>query len=137
MTKSYLTFFIIWFLFSLNVDAKQTKQKYIIATATAGGTFYPVGVGVSTIASLKLSKSEGLIFSAITSPGSCENIDLMQKGEINFAILQGLCGSMAWQGKGKHKGKAKKTFDQSQCYGKMQNNLPFCHNMQKQGKYKI
>lgn len=84
-----------------------SEQKYIIATASTGGTYYPVGVGIATIASLKLAKKHKLTFSAITSAGSGENIDMLDKGEVNFAILQGLFGSMAWQGKAKYEGKKK------------------------------
>jgi len=89
-------------------NAKKAEQKYVIATASTGGTYYPVGVGIATIASLKLAKKEKMTFSAITSAGSGENIDMLEKGEVNFAILQGLFGSMAWQGKAKYEGKAKK-----------------------------
>lgn len=84
------------------------ESKYVIATASTGGTFYPVGVGIATIASLKLAKDHKTTFSAITSAGSAENIDMLEKGEVNFAILQALFGSMAWQGKAKYDGDAKK-----------------------------
>ncbi|GGD35943.1 C4-dicarboxylate ABC transporter substrate-binding protein [Malaciobacter pacificus] len=85
-----------------------TESKYVIATASTGGTFYPVGVGIATIASLKLAKQHKTTFSAITSAGSAENVDMLEKGEVNFAIIQGLFGSMAWQGKAKYDGDAKK-----------------------------
>jgi TRAP transporter TAXI family solute receptor len=90
------------------VQAKKAEQKYVIATASTGGTYYPVGVGIATIASLKLAKKEKMTFSAITSAGSGENVDMLEKGEVDFAIVQGLFGSMAWQGKAKYEGKSKK-----------------------------
>jgi len=90
------------------VNAAAKEKKYIIATASTGGTFYPVGVGIATIASLKLAKTSKMTFSAITSAGSGENIDMIDKGEVDFAILQGLFGSMAWQGKAKYDGKPRK-----------------------------
>ena len=90
-----------------SASAKKAEQKYVIATASTGGTYYPVGVGIATIASLKLAKKHKTTFSAITSAGSGENIDMLQKGEVNFAILQGLFGSMAWQGKAKYEGAPK------------------------------
>jgi len=89
-------------------QAAKKEQKYVIATASTGGTYYPVGVGIATIASLKLAKKEKMTFSAITSAGSGENVDMLEKGEVDFAILQGLFGSMAWQGKAKYEGKPKK-----------------------------
>jgi uncharacterized protein len=84
------------------------ETKYVIATASTGGTYYPVGVGIATIASIKLAKDNKTTFSAITSAGSNENVDMLGKGEVNFAILQGLFGSMAWQGKAKYEGNAQK-----------------------------
>ncbi len=90
-----------------SANAKK-EEKYVIATASTGGTFYPVGVGIATIASLKLAKTNNITFSAITSAGSGENISMMENGEVNFSILQGLFGSMAWQGKAKYDGKPKK-----------------------------
>jgi len=90
------------------VNAAKKEAKYVIATASTGGTFYPVGVGIATIASIKLAKEHKITFSAITSAGSNENVDMLEKGEVNFAILQGLFGSMAWQGKGKYEGDPKK-----------------------------
>jgi len=94
---------------SLLTQANAAKEKkYIIATASTGGTYYPVGVGIATIASLKLAKKYKMTFSAITSAGSAENVDMIDKGEVDFAILQGLFGSMAWQGKGKYEGKPRK-----------------------------
>ncbi len=89
-------------------QAAKKETKYVIATASTGGTYYPVGVGIATIASLKLAKKHKTTFSAITSAGSGENVDMLQKGEVNFAILQGLFGSMAWQGKAKYEGAPKK-----------------------------
>jgi len=84
------------------------ETKYVIATASTGGTYYPVGVGIATIASIKLAKEHKTTFSAITSAGSNENVDMLGKGEVNFAILQGLFGSMAWQGKDKYEGNPQK-----------------------------
>ena len=89
------------------LNAAPKEKKYIIATASTGGTYYPVGVGIATIASLKLAKKHKMTFSAMTSAGSSENINMIDKGEVNFAIIQGLFGSMAWQGKGKYEGKPK------------------------------
>lgn len=96
---------VVSLLTSMNAS---DEKKYVIATASTGGTFYPVGVGIATIASLKLAKDHKVTFSAITSAGSLENVDMLDKREVNFAILQGLFGSMAWQGKENYKGNPKK-----------------------------
>ena len=92
----------------LSVANASSETKYVIATASTGGTYYPVGVGIATIASIKLAQEHKITFSAITSAGSNENVDMLGKGEVNFAILQGLYGSMAWQGKDQYEGKPQK-----------------------------
>ena len=100
--KLFRSFLAVGFLFATMLYSA-SEQKYTIATASTGGTYYPVGVGIATIASLKLAKKHKLTFSAITSAGSGENINMIDNSEVNFAIIQGLFGSMAWQGKGKYK----------------------------------
>lgn len=78
-------------------------QSLIIATASTGGTYYPVGVALSTLTNVKLANS-GIQMNAISSAGSGENIQLLKNKEADLAILQGLFGAMAWQGKGKYEG---------------------------------
>jgi len=76
------------------------KRSYILATASTGGTYYPVGVAVATLAKVKLEPTIGLSLSAINSAGSGENIKLLRENEAQFAILQGLYGAWAWHGEG-------------------------------------
>jgi len=108
LKRAIIVFIITISIITSSIASKRKIQKYVIATASTGGTYYPVGVGIATIASLKLAKKEKMTFSAITSAGSGENVDMLEKGEVDFAIVQGLFGSMAWQGKAKYEGKAKK-----------------------------
>ncbi|GEK08524.1 TAXI family TRAP transporter solute-binding subunit [Pseudoalteromonas peptidolytica] len=81
--------------------AKVDKERsYILATASSGGTFYPVGVAIATLAKLKITPQHGMSVSAITSAGSGDNLKLMRNKEAELAILQGLYGAWATQGKG-------------------------------------
>ena len=84
-------------------DAHQNTHNLIIATATPGGTYYPVGVAVGTLVSSKLSPA--ITASAINSAGSGENIQMLVGGEAQLAILQGLFGAMAYGGTGRYEGK--------------------------------
>lgn len=74
--------------------------KYILATASTGGTYYPVGVALSTLVKVKLEPDTGIGMSAINSAGSGENVRLLREGEAQFAILQGLYGYFAKTGSG-------------------------------------
>ncbi|MGH6921321.1 MAG: TAXI family TRAP transporter solute-binding subunit, partial [Geminicoccaceae bacterium] len=38
----------------------QDTKSYILATATTGGTYYPVGVALATLTKVKLEPSEGI-----------------------------------------------------------------------------
>lgn len=78
-------------------------RSYILSTASTGGTYYPVGVAVATLAKIKLQPKEKLSLSAITSAGSGDNLNLMRKNEAQFGILQGLYGAWAWNGTGPFK----------------------------------
>jgi TRAP transporter TAXI family solute receptor len=78
----------------------QDTRSYILATATTGGTYYPVGVALATLAKVKLEPSEGISMSAISSAGSGENVKLLREDQAQFAILQGLFGAWAAEGTG-------------------------------------
>ena len=79
------------------------KRSYILATASTGGTYYPVGVALATLTKVKLEPTYKLSLSAINSAGSGENVKLLRENEAQFAIMQGLYGAWAWNGEGKVK----------------------------------
>lgn len=76
------------------------EASYVLATASTGGTYYPVGVALATLVKVKLEPSMSIAMSAISSAGSGENIRLLREGEAQFAILQGLYGYYAASGTG-------------------------------------
>ncbi|AHI29365.1 TAXI family TRAP transporter solute-binding subunit [Marinobacter similis] len=78
----------------------QAEGNYVMGTATTGGTYYPVGVAISTLIKVKLEPQTNISVSAISSAGSGENLKLMDEGQIQFGILQGLYGAYAWNGTG-------------------------------------
>ncbi|MCP4127881.1 MAG: TAXI family TRAP transporter solute-binding subunit [Gammaproteobacteria bacterium] len=75
-------------------------KNYLLATASTGGTYYPVGVALATMTKVKIQPKHKMGMSAINSAGSGENVKLIREGEVQFAILQGLFGSYAWNGSG-------------------------------------
>jgi TRAP transporter TAXI family solute receptor len=77
------------------------ERSYLLATATTGGTYYPVGVALATLTKVKLQPKQKISMSAITSAGSGENVKLLRENQTQFAILQGLYGAWAWTGTGK------------------------------------
>ncbi len=99
-----ITIFIVTIFISANT-LWAARTDLVLATASTGGTYYPVGVALATLTSIKLAKSDQITMNAITSAGSGENIELLKSGEAQMAILQGLFGSMAWQGLGRYDGK--------------------------------
>ena len=78
----------------------QDARNYILSTASTGGTYYPVGVAISTLTKVKLQPKQKIGMSAISSAGSGENVNLLRDGEAQFAILQGLFGYYAATGTG-------------------------------------
>lgn len=66
----------------------QAEGNYVMGTATTGGTYYPVGVAISTLIKVKLEPQTNISVSAISSAGSGENLKLMDEGQIQFGILQ-------------------------------------------------
>ena len=78
----------------------QDARSYILATATTGGTYYPVGVALATLVKVKLEPTENLSMAAISSAGSGENVKLMRENQAQFGILQALFGAWAVEGTG-------------------------------------
>ena len=78
-----------------------SDSNYILATASTGGTYYPVGVAIATLSKIKLEPKHGISLSAISSAGSGENVKLLREDQAQFAILQGLYGAWAWNGEGR------------------------------------
>ncbi len=79
------------------------SRSYVLATASTGGTYYPVGVALATLTKVKLEPKHKISMSAISSAGSGENVKLLRENEAQFAIMQGLYGAWAWNGEGKVK----------------------------------
>ncbi len=80
--------------------AAAQDRSYILATATTGGTYYPVGVALATLVKVKLEPKEKIAMSAISSAGSAENIKLLREKQAQFALLQGIYGAWGWEGEG-------------------------------------
>ena len=94
-----LAIFGLSLLLTGNVNGAE-ERNYLLATASTGGTYYPVGVAISTLTKVKLQPKQKIGMSAINSAGSGENIKLLRDNEAQFAILQGLYGYYAWNGVG-------------------------------------
>lgn len=107
-----MTMFVsVVLLFSFSVsDSRADDSNLIIATATTGGTYYPVGVAIGTLLSIKLAKDHKITATAINSAGSGENVQMLKNKECDLAILQALFGLNAFNGKGPYEGKAFKDF---------------------------
>lgn len=73
---------------------------YILATASTGGTFYPVGVAVATLTQVRLTPQTGIRLNAINSAGSGENVYMLKRNEAQFAIMQSVFGHFAKTGTG-------------------------------------
>ncbi|WMS42909.1 TAXI family TRAP transporter solute-binding subunit [Acuticoccus sp. MNP-M23] len=80
--------------------AQAQSEDYLLATASTGGTYYPVGVALATLVKVKLQPSDKIGMSAINSAGSGENVALLRDDEVQFGILQGLYGAYAATGTG-------------------------------------
>lgn len=85
---------------SISAPAQAEEANYILATASTGGTYYPVGVALATLVKVKLQPKQKIAMSAISSAGSGENVRLLREGEAQFGIMQGLYGYYAATGTG-------------------------------------
>ncbi len=114
MFKKLLIFFVVLSFglvtMAAHPEASNAAENLIIATATTGGTYYPVGVAIGTLTSIKLAKKHKITATAINSAGSGENVQMLKNKEAHLAILQALFGLNAYNGTGPYEGKAVKDF---------------------------
>ncbi|ADZ92339.1 TAXI family TRAP transporter solute-binding subunit [Marinomonas mediterranea] len=109
LKKSLIAGLTVATMSGATVTANAADRDYILATASTGGTYYPVGVAIATLSKVKLQPKFGMSLSAISSAGSGENVKLLRENQAQFAILQGLYGAWAWNGEGPLKQAGKQT----------------------------
>ncbi|POF29129.1 TAXI family TRAP transporter solute-binding subunit [Roseibium marinum] len=98
-------FFTAAILFSaLSVVPTIADDNVTLATASSGGSYYPVGVALATIVTEKLA-DKGIRLSPITTAGSAENVDLVRGNEAPMAIMMGLYGRDGFTGTGTREGR--------------------------------
>ncbi|MGC8924680.1 MAG: TAXI family TRAP transporter solute-binding subunit [Calditerrivibrio sp.] len=110
MMKKLFVLFLTIFVLLIGNNSFADDKNLIIATATPGGTYYPVGVAIGTLISIKLKASYGIQATAINSAGSGENISMMKKKEADLALLQSLFAHEAYSGEGMYAGKPERDF---------------------------
>ncbi len=108
--KLVISMIALCLILGFGPQASKAAESLIIATATTGGTYYPVGVAIGTLISIKLAKKNKITATAINSAGSGENVQMLKNKEAQLAILQSLFGLNAYNGKGPYEGKAVKEF---------------------------
>ncbi len=90
----------------LTSQASADDGNLIMATATPGGTYYPVGVAIATLINIKLAGTHGISATAVNTAGSGENITMLGERQCDLAILQALFGHQAYSGAGPYAGEA-------------------------------
>jgi hypothetical protein len=105
LKKQVIAVMLFCFAFGLQIGQAKAAESLIITTATTGGTYYPVGVAIGTLISIKLAAKHQIMATAINSAGSGENVQMLKNKEAHFAILQSLFGHYAYQGEGPYEGK--------------------------------
>lgn len=97
MKKSFLLFLVA---LTLVLSGCIERREFItIATASAGGTYYPIGVGLGNLWT-EILVEDNVKGTGQSSAGSVENIQLLKNEEAKVAILQGLIGAQAYEGRG-------------------------------------
>jgi len=87
----------IMLLFVFLSGASGATQFINIGTAASGGSWYPIGLGIAEIWNEDLGNI-GIRVSAQATAGAPENIDMLRKGEIEFALMNNITSIPAWEG---------------------------------------
>lgn len=79
-------------------DQAGVRRTYVLTTGTTGGTYYPVGVALSTL--VTAAEESPFAITAISSAGSMENIKLLRDNQAQFGLILGIFAAWAWDGEG-------------------------------------
>ena len=79
---------------------------FMLATGRATGKSFAVGVGISSLAKVKLMPLHKMDLSAVESKGFVHNVRMLQSDQAQFAILQAMFGHFARTGTGTFVGEA-------------------------------
>lgn len=79
---------------------------FMLATGRTTGKSFAVGVGISSLAKVKLMPLHKMDLSAAESDGFVHNVRMLQSNEAQFAILQAMFGHFARTGTGTFAGEA-------------------------------
>ncbi|MBZ8134092.1 TAXI family TRAP transporter solute-binding subunit [Afifella sp. IM 167] len=101
LKQTFLTAMMLVGALSASASA---DENITLATASSGGSYYPVGVALATIVTDKLA-DKGIRLSPITTAGSAENVDLVRGNEAPMAIMMGLYGRDGYTASGTREGK--------------------------------
>jgi hypothetical protein len=74
------------------------RRVYVLTTGSTGGTFYPVGVALSTL--VTATQDTEFSVTAISSAGSMENIKLLRDNQAQFGLILSIFAAWAWEGDG-------------------------------------
>jgi TRAP transporter TAXI family solute receptor len=79
---------------------------FMLATGRVTGKSFAVGVGISSLAKVKLLPLHKMDLSPVETGGFVENVRMLQRNEAQFAILQAMFGHFARTGTGTFAGEA-------------------------------
>lgn len=103
--KKLLTILILVTTILLSISALAfSNDFYTITTATATGDFYASGIALAQLFNEKFGKELDMDFSAMSSSGSAENLDLLMKKEAELALMQNNIVLWAYEGSRKYEG---------------------------------
>jgi len=88
----------------LAIPATAAGNFVTIVTGSTGGTYYPVGTILANHFNTVLTKT-GIKWSAQSSGGTAENLEMMKKGEAEMAIAMANLTGFAYTGTVRYEGK--------------------------------
>ncbi|MXN17725.1 TAXI family TRAP transporter solute-binding subunit [Pseudooceanicola sp. GBMRC 2024] len=96
--------FLATALLSASLVTGAQAENLTLATGSSGGTYFPVGVALSTLVSEQLA-DKSVRMSPITTGGSAENVELLGSNEAQVAIMFGIYGRDGYRGVGLRQGR--------------------------------
>ncbi len=103
-SKKFSVLCLALFILAISGTAFASPQFITIVTGSTGGTYYPVGTILANHFNTALAET-GTRWSAQSSGGTVENLDMMERGEAEMAIAMANLTGFAYTGTVRYEGR--------------------------------
>ena len=87
LQKLFILLIACMFSLSITTPARSSERTYQLSTGISSGDFYPIGIALKTLLTLKRSKKQNIILDVHQSKGAQANLIALLEGDADIAFV--------------------------------------------------